>query len=239
MIHATPSARAGRLLRIPVLALLALLPALAGPTPGHAQELTGVALGPDGTPLADTPVVLHRVGEGGAGFISTDTTNAEGAFRFVLEGGGGDIYFAALRYEGGMYIGPAVQAGGEPVAGYTLRVEPGSEAGAVASALARPGPMPVAARPSAQTRAAGRAGSDLGALLLVGLLAMAAAAAFVYAAPRYRERRTRDALIQLAEAENALEGTGETLQGDEASARDRAHLESQRARLRKQLAPRS
>jgi hypothetical protein len=221
-----------------MLVLLALLPALTGPSPGHGQELTGVALGPDEAPLANTPVVLHRVGGGGAGFISTDTTDAEGGFRFELDGGAGDIYFAALRYEGGMYIGPAIEAGGEPVTGYLLRVEPASEAGAVASALARPGPVPTAAQPSAQTRTGARAGSDLGALLLVGLLAMAAAAAFVYAAPRYRERRTRDALIQLAEAENALEGAGESGQDEEAGARERARLEGQRDRLRKQLAPR-
>jgi len=230
------SRRAVRILQFGLLALLGPALALAAPVTAHAQELTGVTLGPDDAPLTGTPVVLHRVGEGGAGFISTDTTDAEGGFRFDMEAGGGDIYFAAIRYEGGLYIGPAVEAGGEPVTGYILRVEPASEAGAVASALASPGPVPGAARP-AQTRASGSAGSDLGALLLVGLLAVAAAAAFMYAAPRHRERRTRDALIQLARAENALDRAPEG--APDAEDAERGRLESQRARLRKQLAPRS
>jgi hypothetical protein len=208
---------------------VAVLAAWMVPAGAWAQELTGVALGPDEAPLAGVPVVLHRVGGGGGAFISTDTTDAEGGFRFELEPAGADVYFAALRYEGSMYIGPAVEAGGEPVTGYILRVEPGSEAGAVASALAQPGPMPAAAQPA---QAAGGGGeSDLWAFFLVGLLAVGAAAAFLFAAPRYRHRRTRDALVQLATVENALAGP-------DADA-DRARLEATRDRLRKQLAPRS
>lgn len=203
---------------------LALLPA-----PGLAQEMTGVALGPDGEPLEGVPVVLHRVGGGGGAFVATDTTDELGGFRFPLEQADTAIYFAALRYDGRMYIGPALDGGGEPVSDYILRVDPGSEAGAVASALARPGPVPPAARPAAQTSAGGV--SDTGALLLVTLLALGAAAAFLVAAPRYRQRRTRDAVIELAATENAL---AEGPDPEEVS-----RLQATRDRLRSQLAPRS
>lgn len=220
-------AMAPAVLALLVLALMATGGALL-PTAAMAQELTGVALGPDDEPLAARAVVLHRVGGGGGAFVATDTTDAEGGFRFELEPGESGVYFAALRYEDGMYIGPAIEAGGDPVTGYILRVEPGSEAGAVASALARPGPVPAAARPGAVTGGGGV--SDAGAFLLVGLLALTAAVAFVLAAPRYRRRRTRDALVRLAAIENTLtEDAGE----------DRPRLQATRDRLRKQLAPRS
>lgn len=219
-----------------LLALLGLvmLSAWLVPQRAAAQDLNGVALGPDDAPLAATPVVLHTVGGGGGAFVATDTTDAEGRFRFELEPAATGVYFAALRYEDGLYIGPAVEAGAEPVTDYVLRVEPGSEAGVVASALNRPGPMPAQARPAAQTTGGGT-GSDLGAILLVTLLALAGAATFVAAAPRYRRRRTREALIQLATAENAL---AETTPAGSAPA-DRARLEDTRDRLRKQLAARS
>lgn len=216
--------------RTGTLALLALLFLVFWLIPAavRAQELTGVALGPDEEPLAGVPVVLHRVGGGGGAFVATDTTNAEGGFRFDLEGGGGEIYFAALRHEGAMYIGRAIEARGEPVTGYILRVEPGSEAGAVASTLSGQGPAPTSARPAQASRTGA---SDLGAIMLVALLAIGAAAAFMIAAPRYRRHRTREALIRLATAENAL--------ADPEGGADRARLEATRDRLRNQLAPRS
>lgn len=212
-----------------ILAFFALALWLA-PSGARAQELAGVALGPDEEPLAGIPVILHQVGGGSGATVSTDTTDAEGGFRFVLEAEGGEIYFAAIRYGGSMYIGPAVEAGGEPVTGYILRVEPGSEAGAVASALSGPGPAPTAARPAQASRTGGT--SDLGAILLVALLAIGAAAAFMIAAPRYRRHRTRDALVRIATAENALADP-------DVDRADRARLEATRERLRKQLAPRS
>lgn len=210
-----------------LLAAVLLIPAVAGPV--RAQELTGVALGPDGAPLADQVVVLHRVGGGGGAFVATDTTNPEGGFRFPLPARDSAVYFAALRYDGSMYIGPAVGAGGEPVSGYVLRVEPGSEAGAVASTLSGQAPVAPMARPAAQTAASGR-GSDAGALLLVGLLALAAAGIFLFAAPRYRRLRTREAVIELARLENELA---------QADVEDRARLEAERDRQRERLAPRS
>lgn len=194
-----------------------------------AQELAGVALGPDGEPLAGVSVILHGVGGGAGAMVGTDTTDAAGGFRFDLPVADSAVYFAALRYEGSLYIGPAAQAGAEPVEGYILRVGPESEAGAVASALSGTSPAPPPARTAASTQRRAGGSSDTGALILVGLLALAAVGAFLVAAPRYRRRRTLDSVIALAEAENALEDAGT----DE----DRDRLTAQRDRLRKQLAP--
>jgi hypothetical protein len=196
---------------------------LAGPA--VAQELTGVALGPDGQPIPGAPVALHRVGgDGGGAFVGSATTDATGAFRFEIEADSA-VYFAAIRYEDRMYIGPAVQPGTVPIRDYVIEVDPANEAGAVASALSgqRQVPPPQAARSTP-------ADSDTGALLLVGLLALAAAAVFFFAAPRYRRRRTRETLIELAAIENALE--------DAADGDDTARLLADRDRLRGQLAPR-
>lgn len=185
-----------------------------------------MALGPEGEPLTAVPVVLHRVGGGGGAFVATDTTTPEGRFRFALDQGDAAIYFVALRYGDRMYIGPAVESGGDPVTGYVLRVEPGSEAGAVASALSGQGVTGPPPRTPART---GPASSDTGAFVLVGLLALAAVAAFIIAGPRYRQRRMRQSLIQLATVENAL--------ADPVGDEDRERLQATRDRLRKQLAP--
>jgi hypothetical protein len=191
-----------------------------------AQQLVGTALDPNGEPLAGEPVALHRVGGGAGAFVGTDTTGADGRFQFELASDSA-VYFAAVRYQGRMYIGPAVQAGvAAPAANYVLQVDPANEAGAVASALSGS----QAARP--RTTAPGGAGSsDAGALMLVGLLALAAALAFFFAAPRYREKRTRQTLIELAAVENDL--------ADSPDPKDRAQLEADRDRLRSRLAPRS
>lgn len=200
---------------------VALAPGLAA-----AQQLSGVAQGPEGQPLSGLPVVLHRVGGGGGAFVATDTTTPEGRFQFPLGEADSAIYFVALRYDGRMYIGPAVEGGGEAVSGYVVRVEPGSEAGAVASALSGQRTTTRPASPAARTESVS---SDAGAFILVGLLALAAGAAFVMAAPRYRHRTTRDALIELATVENAL--------AEPESPDDRDRLLAIRDRLRKQLAP--
>ena len=206
--------------------VLGLLCAAAG---ADGQQLTGVALDPQGEPLAGQAVVLHRVGGGGGAFVATDTTAADGSFRFLLESPDSAVYFAAIRYEGRMYIGPAVQGGGtDPITEYALLVEPGAEAGAVASALSGQAPAPSAAMPSVRTTRG--ASSDTGALLLVALLALAAAATFIVAAPRHRRQRTRDAVIELARLENQL------ADGEEG---DRDRLVSERDRQRERLVPRS
>jgi hypothetical protein len=174
-------------------------------------------------------VVLHRVGMAGGALAGTDTTDAEGAFRFPLEAPDSALYFAAVRYGESLYIGPVTGAGGAGISEYVLQVSPGSEVGAVGAALGNPGPPPAAARPA---QAARQSGSDAGALWLVGLLALTAAAVFVYTAPRYRRRRTRDAVIEVAGIENRLADPSGAL-----SPEDRERLQERRDRLKEQLAP--
>lgn len=206
-------------------ALPLVLLVVGAATPAAGQRIVGMAVGPDGEALAGVPVVLHRVGGGTGALVATDTSGPDGTFRFQIATPDSAIYFAAVRYEGQLYVGPAIEAGADSVTGYVLRVEPGSEAGAVGSALSRAAPR---ARPAAQTRAS--PDSDFGAFLLVGLLALAAAVMFMVAAPRYRERRTREALIELAGIENRLDDAGP----DD----DTEDLRSRRDSLREQLAPR-
>ena len=215
--RATPLAR--------TVAVLALLGAAA---PAASQEIAGMAVGPEGQPLVGTPVVLHRVGGEGGAFVATDTTAENGTFRFGIEPPDSAIYFAAIRYEGRLYVGPAARAGMEPVTGYVLRVEPGTEVGAFGTGIA--GPATPAAVSAVSTRAAGS--NDTGAVLLVALLALSTVAVFIVAAPRYRRRRTREALVEVATVENRLAG------GEPGDPAERGELEARRDALRELLAPR-
>ncbi len=70
-------------------------------------------------------------------------------------------------------------------------------------------------------------------MALVVLLALAAAATFMYTAPRYRRRRTRETVMEVAGIENQLAGPEAELSPEE-----RQRLEERRARLKEQLAPR-
>jgi hypothetical protein len=202
----------------------ALMPALA-----TAQEVRGVALDPYGQPIPGVVVALHRVGDMGAGAnVASVTTDAEGRFEFRVEEADSALYFAAMRYEGSMYIGPAAMAGLERVTGYQLVADPAAEAGAVATALAGQGAG--AAQPAAATRD-GPAGAIAGdtALLVVGVLALAVAGMFMAAAPPYRRRRTRDAVLELATIEEELAAGP----GNE----ERQRLLRRRQDLRGRLAP--
>lgn len=199
--------------------------------PAGAQELEGVALGPDGEPLVGVAVLLHRVDAAGGAMVGTDTTGANGEFSFAVAAGDSAVYFAALRYEGELYVGPAAQPAGGPVAGYVLQVGPESEIGAMASSLGGGG-LPSGPAQTGPTVGGSAGSSDAGALWLVALLALAAAAAFVLTAPRYRRRRTRDALIEVAKIENRLADTSVTLAPEE-----RARLEARHDQLKEQLAP--
>lgn len=215
---------------IPFLAAIAV----AGPAAGslRAQQMDGRALGPDGAPLEGVPVALHRVGGMGGASVATAVTDADGRFRFDIRMADSAVYFAAMRYDDRMYIGPPVRGGSERVADYVIRADPSAEAGRVASALAGTGP-PAGTMPSTGQGAAGGPGDtgtgDAGALALVALLGVAAAAVFLTTAPRYRRRQTRETLIELAVLENRL--AAPEFEGD------RAEAERRRDRIRDRLAP--
>lgn len=216
---------------------LSLLPAMAAallllPATGVGQEVIGTAVGPHGEPLAGVVVALHRIGDMGGANVASVTTDAEGRFRFQVEVPDSALYFAAMRYADRMYIGPPAMAGVERVADYVLAADPSAEAGAVASALS--GDMqgrPLAPRAQAPRTGAGAAGGSRTtdtALLLVGLLALTAAALFLFSAPRQRRRRTRDALVELATVENRL--------ADGPHDDERQELLGRRHQLRRRLA---
>lgn len=214
---------------IPFLAAIAVTGAAAGPL--RAQQMDGRALGPDGAPLEGVPVALHRVGGMGGSSVATAVTDAEGRFRFDIRVADSAVYFAAMRYDDRMYIGPPARGGSERVVDYVIRADPSAEAGRVASDLAGSGPagMPPSAGQGAAGGAGGAAGGDAGALALVALLGVAAAAVFLTTAPRYRRRQTREALIELAALENRL--AAPEFEGD------RAEAERRRDRIRDRLAP--
>ncbi len=208
----------------------AALGLLLGPAMAGAQELSGVALGPDRQPLADHTVILHRVGAGGGATAGSDTTNAVGEFSFTLDGDAQSAYFAALRYDGELYIGPAAD-GSQSITDYVLEVNPAAAIGNVGG-VSRGGALPPAQPPRQTAPGGGSMGSsDAGALWLVALLALGAAAVFVLTAPRYRRRRTRDAVIEVASIENRLAA-------DELSEEERGRLQTRHDRLKEQLAPR-
>lgn len=215
-----------------ILAALALL-ATAGGT--RAQQVDGVALGPDGTPLPGVVVALHRVGGMGGSSVASVTTDDDGRFRFLIEVADSAVYFAAMRHDDRMYIGPAITGGGADVEGYELRADPASEAGAVAGALSGTGTGGSMGGAfggmGAPPPSSAQGGSDAGAYWLLALLALGAAAVFLTTAPGYRRRRTRDALVELATVENRLAG--------DAAGEERQELEERRARLRGRLAPRT
>jgi hypothetical protein len=213
--------------------LIPAIVALACPLAAGAQEIQGVALGPAGEPLPGVVVALHRVGDMGAGAnVASVTTDAEGRFRFEIAAPDSALYFAAMRYDGLMYIGPPAMGGAQRITDYPLVADPAAEAGAVASALSGE-PMGVVQGPPARdprAAPAGGQGGGEGALWIVGILALTAAALFMTTAPRYRRRRTRDLLIEVATLENRL---AEGPPSDE-----RRELMRRRDQIRDRLAPR-
>jgi hypothetical protein len=217
-------------------ALAAVAVALA-PIPIGAQEVRGVAVDAEGRALPGVVVALHRVGDTGGDNVASVTTDVEGRFHFQVETRDDAIYFAAMRIDGRMYIGPPAMAGAERVSGYVLAADPDAEAGALASMMAQEGAGTggFGAQPGSATRGGtGTGGAGGGAdagLLFAGILALLSAGVFMVAAPRYRRRRTRDALYELATVEEALAG--------EPEAADRPELLRRRAELRGRLAPRS
>lgn len=214
-------------------ALVVALMAAAGHTsPVSAQQFQGVALGPEGEPLPGVSVALHRVGEGGGSTAATTTTDGEGRFTFDSAVQDSALYFAAIRYQDRMYIGPAIRGAGEATGVYEVRAVPEAEAGRVASMLAGGG-RTAGPLPSSVTDGAPSAG-DTGAIWIVALLALAAAGIFLATAPAYRRRRGRSEMVELATIENHLSGRGAVLESDE-----RDDLVRRRDALRERLTRRS
>lgn len=110
-----------------------LLLLAAGTLAAQAPLVRGRVLGPEGEPLRDTRVVLHRVVGVGGATIAEAQSDAAG--RFTIEADSAPsaeaVYFLAARYDGELYIGDAFRA---PFTApeYLLRVGiPGTSASAL------------------------------------------------------------------------------------------------------------
>ena len=211
----------------------AVLTAASYASPAPAQQFQGVALGPDDEPLAGVSVALHRVGAGGGSTAATTITDGDGRFTFETAIQDSALYFAAIRYQDRMYIGPAIRGGADTEGAYEIRAVSEAEAGRVASLLSGGG-RTAGPLPSAVTGGGRSATGDAGAIWLVAILALAAAAIFVTTAPGYRRRRGREALVELATIENQLNGRG-TAPGPG----ERDELSRRRDALRERLTRRS
>jgi hypothetical protein len=104
----------GSLRRAPATLLLALLLILTGVSSRAAAQdavLRGRVVDPSGLPVPDITVVLHGVGGEGGASVSQATTAADGSFELGVPGGPEPetVYFAAVRVDGSIYIGPPLQ----------------------------------------------------------------------------------------------------------------------------------
>lgn len=110
--HAGGRTRAASAARRHATTWLVLLLLGAGGLHAQGPLVRGRVLGPDGTPLPDTRVVLHRVVGMGGATIAEAQSDAAGRFTIAADSAPDPaaVYFLAARYEGELYIGEAFQA---------------------------------------------------------------------------------------------------------------------------------
>jgi hypothetical protein len=110
---------------------LGLLACAAGPATSQATRevrIEGRAIDPQGRPMADLEVLLHRVDAMGGSSLDATTTDSTGAFSVTADAtvDTSAVYFAAARFDDQLYIGPFLRepdgstpyilvVGGEPV----------------------------------------------------------------------------------------------------------------------------
>jgi len=110
---------------------LSVLTGAAAPAAGQSTRevrIEGRAIDPQGQPVADLEILLHRVDAAGGSSLGATTTDSTGAFSVSAESpvDTSAVFFAAARYNDGLYIGPFLRetdggtpyilvVGGEPV----------------------------------------------------------------------------------------------------------------------------
>lgn len=112
-----------------VAVLLAVPAAPASPQPAPADTaapdtlfLEGRVLrGDAGAPVPDQTVVLHRVAPEGGRAVDSVRTGTGGGFAFRFVPAGSVVHLATARYDGVLYMGPAVHGGRVPDE-YAVRV---------------------------------------------------------------------------------------------------------------------
>jgi hypothetical protein len=92
----------------PVLSVFSVLSVLSVfSTPLHAQvRATGRVLNADSVPVADIPVVLHRIGRPAPGPVDSSHSDRVGRFHFVFKPDTSALYLASARYAGIEYFSP-------------------------------------------------------------------------------------------------------------------------------------
>lgn len=122
---------------------LAAAVAAPGPAPGAqgADTLRGrVVVGTDSSVVEGQKVVLHRVTPDSGSAVDSTVSGPDGEFAFPLPSPGGSgegpVYLATARYEGVLYLGPAVHRD-DPTDGYRIDVYPSERASAASSLTLR------------------------------------------------------------------------------------------------------
>ncbi len=196
---------------------------------GAATPVDGRILDTAGKPVPDIAVSLHRVGPAGGTQVGVDTTDAEGRFHFAaVSTGPGEVLFAAVRYEGELYVGQPLEAA-MPRNDYEIEVGNRANAvnlGPVTSPQAEPAapvPQPVLQRNATRFWAG------------IVLLALAAGAFLLLRRPARRGAppEWRRTLMELAAVEERLDALGDPGAGGDAG--ERARYEHLRARLHARL----
>ncbi|CAN5688342.1 hypothetical protein BH23GEM9_BH23GEM9_14260 [soil metagenome] len=182
--------------RVPVL-LAAVMMVLLLPQALHAQDVTvrGRVIGPDGAPLAEQRVVLHRVDTQGGATIAEALSGADGGFELNAQviPDTAAVYFVAARYDEELYIGPPFR----PLDGSAMDqlIQVGIPAMSATSMLAG----------DELPRQVGRPATNRNwLLLLIPLLGVAAVAVYALL-PRKSIPRDRTLLIRVAELDERME----------------------------------
>lgn len=158
-------------------------------SPLSAQELRGVVVDSANVPVVAETVMLHNVAPSSGSVLGQTLTDSAGAFVFpdVAAAPEGSVYFAAVRRDGRLYIGPMLRA---PLAdvtpGYRIEIGPGGRMPELGPAASSP--------PVSPSR--GEGGGPT--LLLIPLGAAVLIAAWFVLRPQSVRSRRR-LLIDLAE----------------------------------------
>jgi hypothetical protein len=89
-----------------------------------STTLRGRAVDPQGQPVGNAEVVLHRVGSSGGARVAVDTTDADGNFSLSTAetADSSAVYFAATRQNENLYVGEFVRPPLEQASPYELLV---------------------------------------------------------------------------------------------------------------------
>jgi hypothetical protein len=179
--------------------LLTLLGGLLISGAVQAQDITvrGRVLGPDGAPLADQRVVLHRVDASGGATIAESRSAADGSFELsaAAEADTSAVLFVAARYDEELYIGPPFRAADALAMDQQIQVGvPAMSATALMEG--EPVPLPRSGRPAT---------TSSWLLLLIPLLGVIGVAVYALV-PRTAIPADRARLIRVAELDERLQG---------------------------------